>query len=96
MYKRILIAFLIALTSAYGAAAQDVKLSELSKLKVENLKLKAVVAQCKSDMAGKDATIASFELSAEQKKLLDEFRKELNAEETDIFDWNSLTFKPAK
>lgn len=65
---------------------EAIQLSESSKLKAENWKLKyqLIKLQCDSSYAS---------LNKEQKALEEEFRKELNAQPTDTFDWASLTFK---
>lgn len=67
----------------------EVELSEVTKLKIENLKLKTQVAQLQSN-------IASCTLTVEQAKLLEVLRKELDAKETDTFDWNNLSFNSDK
>lgn len=57
-------------------------LSELSKLKAENFKLKAQLNSCS--------------LSIEQSQLTEQFRKELNEGSDKKFDWNSLSFIQSK
>lgn len=73
------------------------ELTEEQKLKAENLKLKIQIAQLRSWLQERDNELNEIKLTSEQKKLIEEFRKQLNADEKDTFDWNTLTFsKPAK
>lgn len=67
----------------------DEKLSELNALRAENWKLKyqLVKNSCDSQLS---------QLDKEQKELIDSFRKELNAKETDSWDWISSSFKSSK
>ena len=72
---------LIVIMIVITVKAQDNKqLSEISKLRAENFKLKAQLNQCS--------------LTTEQNILISTFRKELNAKDSDSFDWSSLTFNP--
>lgn len=75
-------------------SAQDKSLTELQKLKAENFQLKIQIAQLKATIQDKENKIASYELTAEQLKLIEEFRKQLDANEKDTFDWSCLCFKP--
>lgn len=60
---------------ALNAQSFTTQLSELSKLKKENLELKASFAQCNVNLI---ALKSSNELTTEQKKLVEEFSKELS------------------
>ena len=70
------------------------ELTSEQKLRAENFQLKVTIAQLRSQLQERDNKLASLELTTEQQKLLDEFRKQLNAKEDEVFDWNTLTFKP--
>lgn len=71
------------LSAATTIAAQSTEqpnkqLSEISKLRAENLKLKAQLNSCS--------------LSSEQLQLEMSFRKELDAKDNQKFDWNAFSF----
>lgn len=86
MFNRIyfsLICILVLLSIAY--ANENRELSELSKLKAENFKLRTQLVQC-------SIKVQDTSLASEQAQLIDQFRKELNADNEQVFDWNSLTF----
>lgn len=77
------------------AFTQDqTSLSELQKLKAENLQLKYTLANCNATVNDRNNKLDSISLSAEQTKLEKEFRETLHAKETDKFDWTTLNFKP--
>lgn len=68
----------ILFITGIAVASENNKLSELSKLKAENLRLKAQLNSCM--------------LATEENKLVETFRKELNATLEQIFDWSTLSF----
>lgn len=85
--KRIIAWLFVAVILSTVLAAQSTEqpqrqLSELSRLRAENLKLKAQLNSCS--------------LSVEQINLEMSFRKELDAKETDAFNWTSFTFTNIK
>ena len=65
-------------------------LSELSQLKAENFKLKTQLTQCRVDLLDRESRLASSDLTGEQSRLEQQFRKELNCKSTDKFNWTSL------
>lgn len=69
----------LALTIGAQSINKDKELSVEQKLRADNFRLRAQLSQC--------------QLTSEQSKLVDEFRKSLNKKEGDEFDWNLLTFK---
>jgi chemotaxis protein histidine kinase CheA len=69
-------------------------LSELQRLKAELLQAKIVIAQLRATLADREARLASIELTQEQEKLVEEFRRALNADPMSPFDWTTLTFRP--
>jgi hypothetical protein len=71
---------------------EEKKLTEIQKLKAENLSLKIEVAQLKAAIYQKDNQLSSLMLTAEQAGLLEEFRIQLGADKDDKFDWKALTF----
>lgn len=68
------------------------ELTELQKLKAENLKLKVALAQTQATLQDRENKLVSYELSSEQAKLVEEYRKQLNAKENEVFDWEKLVF----
>lgn len=68
------------------------ELTEVQKLKAENFQLKIQVAQLRVTVSDRETKLAQFELTIEQQKLVDEFRKQLNADEKDTFNWTTLKF----
>jgi hypothetical protein len=71
-----------------------VELTEVQKLKAENFNLKVKIAQLNATLQDRENKLLSVELSNEQTKLLEEFRKQLKANEKQEFDWSTLSFKP--
>jgi hypothetical protein len=82
------IAFTIAAQGRADTPEPSV-VSELQRLKVENLQLKIALAQA-------NAKLASLTLSQEQASLRADILKTLNAKEGDDVDWATLTLKPKK
>lgn len=83
-FKFLIIASLVILLNLTTIFAQN-ELTEIQKLRAENLKLRIQVAQL-------EAKLKEIELVTEGNKLLDEFRKQLHADEKDTFDWSTLKF----
>lgn len=50
---------------------KPVELSEISKLKAENLQLKIQNTQCNVNLLDRESKLASFQLSSEQLKLIE-------------------------
>ena len=71
--------------STYNILA-DNQLSENQKLKAQNYQLKMQLTQCQ-------VQTVQGRLTTENAQLVEEFRKTLGASPTDIFDWETLTFK---
>lgn len=91
-FKFLIIAFLVICPSVYAE-----ELTELQKLKAENFQLKLQVAQLKATLADREIRLVQVDLTLEQTKLIEEFRKQLKADEKDNFNWSCLCFnKPAK
>lgn len=67
-----------------------VELSEVSRLKAENLKLRTALAQCQIDKTDLTAQLLSKNLTLEQSTLEASLRKELGCKPTDKFDWINL------
>ena len=82
--------------SALLSAGPQPALSTEQKLRAELAQLKAQQFQCVSTLQAREARLKSIELSVEQATLVEEFRKALQATATDVFNWTSLTFEPAK
>lgn len=83
-----------AIATAYaqsGGPADAV--SELQKLKVENLQLKIQVAQLQATVADREAKLASLTLSSERLALEADLLKTLKADPGDTIDWSTLTLK---
>lgn len=76
------------LIAPFIGKADSNQLSETTKLKIELLKVRTQFAQCQANLSGAQLTL-------EQSKLIGEARKELDAKETDIFDWDKLSFASA-
>jgi hypothetical protein len=87
------IAFTIAAQGRADTPEPSV-VSELQRLKVENLQLKIALAQANATIADRDAKLASLTLSQEQASLRADILKTLNAKEGDDVDWATLTLKP--
>lgn len=89
----LLVLLCIAITTG-NLNAQE--LNETQKLKAENFLLKVELAKARATVADRDNKLASIELTNEQQKLVEEFRKALKADEKDLFDWTTLTFSKPK
>lgn len=87
---------LVILPFSIASSQESLKLSELQLLKADNFKLRVQVEQLKAQLLDREAKLKSIELTNEQAKLVEEFRIELKADPTDVFDWNTLTFNRAK
>ena len=88
---------MLLLTLPFTANTQESKpvLSELSRLKADNFKLKVQLTQCNVSLNDRNAKIASSDLTAEQQKLVIEFKKELGITDEEVaFNWDTLTFSP--
>jgi hypothetical protein len=66
------------------------ELSELTKLKVENFKLKNQLVQCQVDLLDRESKLASKELTNQQSSLEQQMRLELKCNTTDKFNWSTL------
>ena len=88
---RVLCAIIVICGLGQAAAAAD--LTDMQKLQAENFQLKVQVAQLRATLADREGRLASVELSAQQAALVEEFRKTLKAEMTDVFDWATLRFR---
>lgn len=86
----------VIITDSLSAQDDKTQLNELQKLKAENFQLKVKVASCNATLTDRENRLTSIELTNEQSKLVEEFRKSLNAQDTDTFDWSTFTFKPSK
>jgi predicted nuclease with TOPRIM domain len=75
-------------------SADKLELTELQKLKVENFQLKVSLTQCNATVSDRENRLKSIELTNEQSKLIEEFRKTLKADDKQEFDWTNLSFKP--
>lgn len=64
------------------------KLSQVSELQAENLKLKM-------QLLATNCSNSQISLNAERTKLEGQFRDEIKPNEKDTFDWNSLSFIPS-
>lgn len=62
------------------------ELNEVSKLKAENWQLKVGLTQCQQQLS-------TAQLGFDRDSLVKEFRKELDADDKQEFDWKTLTFK---
>lgn len=92
----ILFVLAAALATAYAQAAVIPDgITEIQKLKVENLQLKIQVAQLQATVADRDAKLASVTLSSERTMLETDLLKTLKAEPGDTIDWSTLTLKKA-
>lgn len=67
-------------------ALSPIELTEVQKLKADNFQLKIQLGNCKLNLQSK-------EFVEEQGKLIEEFRKQLQANPTDLFDWSCYCFK---
>jgi hypothetical protein len=72
--------------------SQTNKLSEISRLKAENFKLKTAVLACRVEEASYSNSVEQAKLKVESVDLEKEFREELKVNEKDLFDWNTLSF----
>lgn len=68
--------------------APEKQLSELSKLKAENLKLLIQLTQCQVSSVDLQSKLANKELQDKQIALDDQFRRELSC--SGKFDWTTL------
>ena|ERR1700752_3802275 len=82
-----LILIIFSFTSIVILKGEDKGLTELQKIKAENIKLKTQMLQCQ-------VQIANSQLESEKSGLVIELRKQLGAKNEEVFDWNTLTFKP--
>lgn len=89
----LLVALCIATIIGSRSIASESNLSELNKLKAESFKLKTKLAQCQATVNDRENRILSYELSNEQAKLVEEFRKQMDPKKEYIFDWDSLSFR---
>ena len=80
MINRLIVAIGVVGCIWVGVSAQDKKLSELSQLKAENLRLSAQLSQCQ-------VTVNSQSLKNKQAELEQEFSAELGCKK---FDWQVL------
>ncbi len=86
--------FSILAFSPIHLSAEDKKeLSEVQKLKAENFQLRVQVAQLTATLQDRENRIKSAELTDEQSKLVEEFKKALKAKDNEVFDWPTLSFK---
>jgi hypothetical protein len=72
------------------------ELSELAQLKAENLKLRQSLLSCRIEEAQYSGSVEQKDIDQKKSLLIEEFRKELKANEKDTFNWDNLTFSPAK
>lgn len=77
--------FSVTLISIASLQSIDDPRIELHLLKVENAKLRSMVAQLQAELD-------TVRLTAERTTLVEQLRKELHPPEGAIFDWNSRTF----
>lgn len=93
LFALLLLAFqCIAFTQDGPSALTRTELSEVSKLKAENHKLKIQLTQCRVTLSDRETRLLQAELSSERAALEAEYRKELKADEKKIFNWDTLTF----
>ena len=64
-------------------------LTELQKLKAENIKLKSQYLQCQ-------VSVAQNQLGIEKSQFELEVKRSLGARDEEVFDWNTLTFTTFK
>lgn len=69
-------------------------LTEIQKLKAENFLLKVELVKIRATLQDRENKLASIELTNEQNALVEEYRKELQANKDDVFDWSALNFHP--
>lgn len=71
-------------------------LSEMDKLKAENLKLRAQVFDLQRMLAEAKLSEEQMKLDRDRQALEAEYRLILKPEEGEVFNWQTLTFDPAK
>jgi hypothetical protein len=88
--------FLALFTTGFLTAQEKPKadpvLSDFQKLQAENFQLRVALAQAQAQIADRDAKLASFELTARQMTLVEEFRKTLGGSPSARFDWATMKF----
>ena len=85
---------IIVLCLTFPNSLRADELTSEQKLRAELFQAKITIAQLKAELQDRENKLASLNLTIEQQKLIEEFRKQLNANEKQEFDWISLTFKP--
>lgn len=93
-YKLVIIVILLILCSnSYTFSQAKLELTEIQKLKSDNYILRVKLTQCSVTVSDRDAKLASLILQSEQSSLVEEFRKQLNAEKNSTYDWDCHCFK---
>lgn len=80
---------LIGTTLAQGPALPD-----CDRIRAENLKLRAQVLDLQRNLAQMQLDVESQKLQIDRQELETSFRELLKPAATDVFDWQTLTFKP--
>lgn len=77
------------------ASSAAPQLTEIQKLRAENLQLKVAVTQLRLALAQREAETAAAQLDQQRLALEQEFRRTLKAGPSDTFDWQKLIFVPS-
>ena len=71
-------------------------LSEMERLKAENLRLRAQAMDLKRMLVQSQLDVENANIERDRQILEDEFRVSLEPEEGHVFNWQTLAFEPPK
>ena len=94
----LLLAALLAAAPRVQAAADEPPapgtLTEIERLQIENLELKAAVRQLRAEAAAREAMLTEALLEHERHALEDRLRARLKPAADTVFDWKTRSFVP--
>jgi uncharacterized membrane-anchored protein YhcB (DUF1043 family) len=92
---RIILGLLFAVIVSVVLVAQTPELTEVQKLRAEVHQLKTQLLETRYQLATCQAQQQASMLAKEQVALEEEFRALLKPSKSEVFDWSTLSFKPA-